>query len=840
MSPLILAVALLAQTGGGGTMTAGGQGGGQAAGGGSGGGGFVINNDAGPATGGGGGGGITGSTGGGAAGGFGGGNFAGGVGGGGMTTGTGGGAGGGIVSSDGGVMRDPLDLWADLAWSGGTNPAIAVWVDGRRDSSFGTPRRRAVDLWTNSWLSSGALRAPFGELLCQTLVGETFSEPRVATSVGGATVIVWRVATAGIRGHAIRVATLSPTGVLSSCGDTLVPSDGSTPLTHLHLSTSAEEFFLVWETPSRVMARYISSPAPPPLTLAVKPVVGAAASPTVTPADSGFFVAWTQNDQFWGVRVDSLRLGAAVRSPQIYFQNLTPLSRATAVSPPLAGVFIAPFGGQPHLWAGPVDNTASVLLTGPFAGPHPLVAASVRAGSPTRTFVAHETEAANAFALTEFSIGAFTTALPRGLEPLAMITDDRRAQLLMGSNAPLSVHQVVPATLGSPPSMAAGVETRALAHQLRPSAVWSEVGRGWVIAWHEKLNLFGGLVSPGSGLLTSKGSTPQVAGNTFTLHQASAGPRVALNVFGNGVTNVYLTGADSTDLVSLLLSSPGEQSAAVVGDEVTAAWIPGADSLSVGSGSVQPQNFAGARFGRSGIWAEGALWIPLLFGTELAVLEVPDSADNPNAVLHNLGAFGLVAPPALAVRGDQLLVLAHSATDELVVASTTFNDVIANHPVRPIALVPRPAGRAVFQPVAAPTPRGWQLAWESPDESGTVILGLKLDLAGVSSDVDMLSFGNEARNPLLVAAPDGSVLLLWQYFADRTGNVMVKTKLLGPDLPIDGGVSDGGLFDGGLSDGGLSVDQPIVYRTCGCQSGGAALLMLGLLLLARRRAATRR
>jgi MYXO-CTERM domain-containing protein len=292
----------------------------------------------------------------------------------------------------------------------------------------------------------------------------------------------------------------------------------------------------------------------------------------------------------------------------------------------------------------------------------------------------------------------------------------------------------------------------------------------------------------------------------------------------------------------------------LVGNHAGALWAPGRDAVTFGRGARPLQTFGGHRFGRCGAWAEDALWIPSSQGGNgLAVLELSD-VEVPTATVHDVGSSTVqLAPPCLAARGSDLLLVGNDDAGNLFVARTTVADVRANRPAIRLNLPPRPAARAVIAPVVAPTPTGWQLAWESPDDLGSAIVGMQIDLDGTPHDGSLLAPGLEARTPVLVPSPGGAVGLIWQQFLDRTGNVVVKARLLPQLLPADGGVStgDGGVStdggsgtdggsntgDGGVSagDGGLN-ETPIVFTTCGCQSGGApVVLALALLLVAARR-----
>lgn len=742
----------------------------------------------------------------------------------------GGGAGGGIPVAGGGgttnvdagtIRQDPLESWADLTWAG--TAALAVWIDDRRDLSFQMPRRRSADLWSNALLPDGGLLSQYGQILCLAAKKETFSEPRIASN-DTSTLVAWRVETAGRAGHTIRVASITSAGV-QGCTNTAVET--ATPISSLQLAESNGEFLLLWETGTDVTGQFVVMPAQPAFTVWRKPAFDVAALPTLTSTPSGFFAAWSQGETFWGVPIPSRASGLPAQTPQPYFQNFFPrVSYATAFSPPLGGAFLAQSLGAPHVFAGPIDfvSTANLVSAGPVAGPHPLVVAGLQDGPPWRAMVAHQTAEPGQFAVTEFGPGPVTSALPAGHEPLAMVATEGRAVLLMQTPTALSFLSMTPGALVNGRPLGTGAGTYPDPDQLHASAAWTDAGV-WLIASNQGPFVQGAQLNPVTGAVTGITQTAR-DGGTVTLEQVAAGPRVAVKVVGGRVTSVFLAefgvgGVTGTQV----MSGVGEHPAALVGENIAAVWSPGEAYLVAGRGTPTAQPWAGARFGRCGAWAAGSLFIPLLKDTGLSVLEIADNAAAPTATMHNLGPLGRAELPCLAARGDDLLLVAED-TGTLVVATTTVAQLRADAPLRPVVLqVSRPGNRNVAAPVAAPTPRGWQLAWESPDDLATVILGMKLDLDGTVRDGNLLSgSGLEARAPVLVPSADGAVVLVWQHFVDRTGNVEARYRVLQQEPALVA-----------PADAGQPTDVFVYDTVCGCQSGGPSLLALALLVFAHRR-----
>ena len=750
--------------------------------------------------------------------------FGGGLGGadGGVIGGVGGGTGGGTpVGGGGGTSTDNdgglrADSWAGLASVG--PDTVAVWVDDLRDTSFRTDRRRGPDLWTNALLEDGGLAVPYGLLVCLASVDEVFSEPRVASGVNG-TLIAWRVETTGSTGHSIRVAKISRAGV-EGCLNTVV-TDG-TPISSLQFAESAGDYLLTWETPSEVRGQFVATPPTPAFTIWPKPTnsFGVPARPTLASTGSDFFSAWSQGDSFRGVPVSSMSNGPTTQ-PAIWFGGFNRIGGATVIAPPLTGAFLAFSGAALHVFAGPLDGSSPPLM-GLVSRTHPLVAAGLGNG---RVLVANETAQAGNFVLTEFN--AVTHAsLPPGLEPLAMVGGDDRAVVLLAGASGLRFLTVI-APLNQNAGLGGGVATRSLPDELHPSAAWTDAGV-WLVSWNVGSGTVAQQVSPLTGVLNGTTTSTPRDGGVYALQQVADGPDLALSVAAPRVTSVSSTSLERGGVAGdLLMTTDGEHPAVLVGRNLAAVWTPGAAAITYGRDRPLTET-TGGRLGRCGAWAGGALWIPLQRAAgELEIVEISDTA-GARATAHRLGALPIAAPLCLVARGTDLLLVAHDPMLGLLVATTSVGDVRQNLPTTPVVSIPvYPSARKVVDPVAAPTPRGWQLAWESLDEFGTQIRGARLALDGSASPDELLSTGVDDRAPLLVPSSQGSVLLVWEHFVDRSGHVDVRSRVLEQDAAI----IDGGQL---AADGG--VPATLVYSTCGCQGGGASVLLtLALVLFGRRR-----
>jgi uncharacterized protein (TIGR03382 family) len=578
------------------------------------------------------------------------------------------------------------------------------------------------------------------------------------------------------------------------------------------------------------MGQRVSQPPGPVFALVIKPSNGLVLNPTLAAIPGGgFFAAWTLGDRFVGALVPR---GATQVQSQQYFTSFARTTSATALAPPLSGAFVAEGNGQ-HVFAGTLDtsSTGGAPLIGPTVGPRPLIGTALT-GS-TKLFVASQATDLVNFQITEFTLGtqnagAQTLSLPRGLQPLSVAATDSRALALLSGADSLRVQVIVPSAGVAAPSLGQVVRNSADSNQLSPSGVWTAAGV-FLLGWNEDSTFMQLRLAP-SGEATMISAAGSLDGGTFTLHPVAGGPGFVVKTVTPSGTAIYPATIDGTS-TSTIFKSQGQHPVAVVGEHTQAAWTPGTDTIAFGVDVAQPLTYAGVRLGRCGAWLDGSLFIPAIkSGGELGIVEIHDSADAPGPELHPLGSFPRTGTPCLAARGSSLLTVAHDDMGGLVVAETLLSELRNGQGrARQLSVQSRPGDRAVFDPVVAPNARGWQLAWESPDELGSAILAEQIDLTDTVVDGVAVSSGPDSRNPVLVPGPDGNVALLYQQFIDRTGNVEVKVRLL-RSTP---GQNDGGL----LPDGGMPVDM-VVFDTCGCQTNDApALLALALLALSRRRRA---
>ncbi len=722
--------------------------------------------------------------------------------------------------SDGGS-----ESWADLDWALTGDFTGLVWVDDRRDLSFLASPSRRVDLWANGWRADGGLIAPYGQLICPSSAQERFSEPRIAATLDGTFVVAWLVETLGQTGRSIRTSVFT-SGGLGACNNELVPNDG-TPLGSLRLRKSGGQYLATWVTPTEVRGQFIRMPATQ-TSFSIAPV----AVPRVTLAAStmGFLAAWDQAELFWSVSIPLVGSGVPMASPASAFTGQLPITQSTAAGPELRGAFI---GGTDtrRLFFGATATAALAMPTpGPPAREHPLLATSI---GPNH-FVAYETSTANQFAVAEFTPATWhgTPALPAGLEPQAMVNDERRVLLLLGGGtATLTLLQLQPQLTGAPTFITPPTTTLPLPNQLAPSLVSTGTG-AWLLGWNEGPRFATVQLTTD----TTSVRQPQMRLGFTSLVQIADGSSLALSVTGNSTTNVYRYSVDSGREATPMLTASGEQPKAVVGRQAAAVWTAGTDAITFGTGTPRELSFGGFRLGRCGVWADNSMFIPALAnGGELRIIEFKDEP-GATPTVHAMGPAQRAVLPCLAARGTDLLVVAEDSFGGSFVAMSSVSDVRADRPTRVLSF-PNTGNRLITQPVAAGTTLGWQLAWESTGEFVSEIGGLKLSPEGAVLEApSLLGVGLDERSPVLSSAPGGAVALSWQHFADLTGNVQVRTQIISPTAVLpDGGV----VVPNPEPDAGVDL-QPIVYTTCGCQSGALpALAGLALLLLSRRRARPR-
>jgi hypothetical protein len=161
------------------------------------------------------------------------------------------------------------------------------------------------------------------------------------------------------------------------------------------------------------------------------------------------------------------------------------------------------------------------------------------------------------------------------------------------------------------------------------------------------------------------------------------------------------------------------------------------------------------------------------------------------------------------------------------------------------------------QPVVAPLPDGWFLAWEDVSFDSTVVRGARVAQDGSLELLLALSDETrDARNPFLATTPPGAlpagVFVTWQEFEPGAGHSRQHfTRFIGlPDGSVevvDAGAVDGGSLDAGQEDGGAEADggmmsrdggstvpELVEFSSCGC-AADVSLGALALTLLALRR-----
>ena len=722
--------------------------------------------------------------------------------------------------SDGGS-----ESWADLDWTPTGDLTGLVWVDDRRDLSFLASPSRRVDLWANGWRADGGLIVPYGQLICPASAKERFSEPRVATTLDGAFVVAWLVETLGQPGHSIRTGVFTSQG-LGACDNELVPNDG-TPLRSLRLRQSGGQFLATWVTPTEVRGQFIRMPATQtsfPIAPVEVPRVTLAASTT------GFLAAWDQADLFWSVSIPLVGSGVPMASPASAFAAQLPVTQSTAAGPELRGAFIGGAVSRTLFFGVTAMLAGTTPIPGPPAREHPLLVTSM---GPNH-YVAYETSTANQFAVAEFTPGTWhsTPALTAGLEPQAMVNDERKVLLLLGGGvATLTLLQLQPQVMGPPTFITPPTTTRSLPHQRAPSLVPTGPG-AWLQGWNE------GPGFPTVQLTTETASVrvPQMRLGFTSLVQIADGSSLALSVTGNSTTNVYRYSVDSGREATPMLTATREQPQTVVGRQAAAVWTAGTDAITFGTGTARALSFGGFRLGRCGVWADNSMFIPALAnGGELRIIEFKDEP-GATPTVHSMGAAQRAVLPCLAARGTDLLVVAADSLGGAFLALSSVGEVRGDRPVRVLSF-PNTSNRLVTQPVAAGTTLGWQLAWESTGEFVSEIAGMKLAPDGAVLEApSLLGRGLDERSPVLASSPGGAVALSWEHFADLTGNVQVRTQI----IPATAVLPDGGIVvPNPVPDAGVDL-QPIVFTSCGCQSGALSTLAgLALLLLSRRRARPR-
>lgn len=727
---------------------------------------------------------------------------------------------------------------------------MTVWTDDRRGQLWGQPR--GGDLWFNTFSVDGGTRSSpaYGSLLCRGLQGETLSSARIATGPD-AVMVAWKVSWDGGEAiHASHLSWASSTPTLESCDAGVVVVSGG-GLRALQLEASGGEFLVTWEENEAIRGRFLGVPAAP-FGLAGR---GATTfrGPSLAPALSGFYVGWLDEGALHGTAVAPYRDGGAV----ITYDGDHLLGLTTLRGPPL-------LAGSPVAVALPMaalsGSGALMLQVGrlgfelapdevPLAPGRIAMATTTNAtiGDPI-TWVAHKVPDGGTVVSRFGPPSANSVPLQQPtLAPQAMTIVGGQPRLLVSTDGGfLAVVDVPPIVGGATSALAVVERNRALAGQHAPSAVWSSEANGWALGWNEPPAVRAyGLTLGGAQFAINQG---QVDGGLVRfIPLADSGDIVAsfAGRVGSGIVDL------STQQPKLLAG--GQYPAAVAGRAQSLMWAPGTGELVAGGVPAEPRQYPGV-FGRCGAWAEGRLLVPIVYNE--GELKLVSLADAPDAFPELLGPIATVSglhSPCLAADGARLLVVATNASGALLAFETTVSDALAAHPATNLTPFPeRPGDLAVIDPVAARTPRGWQLAWYSLTLTGSLVLQASFDRGGSNPRGAPVTFDFEDdREPQLSPSAAGPVLLLWRRFHPENGNLIVKWKVLPHEpAPSDGGLAEDGGVDvdagpaGGvdaglpLPDGGVD-DGPMVFRTCGCDAAPTLFAALGLALLARRRRSER-
>lgn len=730
---------------------------------------------------------------------------------------------------------------------------VTVWTDDRRGERWGAPRGN--DLWINALSADGGVRpgVAYGYLLCRGLQGETLSSARIATSAAGA-MVAWKVAWDG--GEAIRASHVSWSSTapsIESCdAGVVVVSDGG--LRALQLESSGGEYLVTWEDDQSIRGRFVGVTAAP-FDLAGRGTTTTSRGPSLAPGASGFYVGWQDESALHGTAVSLLANGGQVSHYDgLHILQNTPLNGPPLLAGAPAAVALPTLaangsnGLELQVGRPPLDGAE---LLGPDRvdlAPGPLAMATTfnPASAERFSWVAHKALDGGTVVSRFGPLSALTVGLQQpSLAAQAMAMVGSQPRVLAASDGFLAVVNVPPFVV-STPELAVVDRNRALADQRAPSAVWSREG-GWALGWNEPpiVKAFG--VTPDN--LQFPFNNAQVDGGLARFLPLADGAELVASFEGRAGSGII----DLTTQAPRLLT-PGSFSAAIAGRAQSLMWGPGSGNLAYGGVPADSKEYP-ALLGRCGAWANGRLLVPIIYnGNELKLVSLSDEAGTFPELLGPIATTPELRSPCLAADGDRLLVVASNVDGALLVFETTVSDAVAGRAATNLTPLPeRPGGLAVIDPVAARTPRGWQLAWYSLTRKGALVLQASFERGGLNPRGEPVTFdGEDDREPQLSPSATGPVLLHWRRFQPETGNVIVKWKVLPQEAaPTDGGVTeDGGVdagpapVDGGVdagvpaSDGGVD-DVPMQFRTCGCDAAPTLLAVLGVALLARRRRSER-
>lgn len=713
-----------------------------------------------------------------------------------------------VTPRDAAVVTPDASVWVDdlvarpasLTLSPGA--FVGAWTSPLRDEAFGSTRGRGHDLWTNAWATGGGLGTPWGALLCAAASGEHFSEPRVAW-VGTHYVFLWRVERAGFPEQQLRLAKVSTSGVVDSC--TTVFATASAFLA-VQLAASGQQAYVVWETGTQVLGQLVGATSATVL-LAKTQTLGTA-RPSLAGLDFGYRVAW----------VEGAMLGGALISQggQVTFEaarNVAARHVAVTGTTTARAVYVRPDAvAAPSL---EVLDYAAPQASGQLQ-PVTTDAPPLAAAAGNQLFAVHfPGNAAGRAEVVQRGLST-TTALGAGLIPRAMAAGELRAGLLAAEAGGWRVFDL-PALASSsePPLNPLSLATPG-AWQQEPTAAWAGPD-GWAVTWREAgANLASGaLVRLDGGL---QGFAAVADAGVPRMVTATNGAVLGVSLATAQQTTLYETATAglSTSAAQVRHSAAGHQAGAALGAHLAALWTPGGASLSwTGSGSVGTWSAAaGGRLGRCGAFLGTRLWVPTTGGLtagDLSLLALDDTAtvSGPQPAVHQLGPSlgATVESSCLAINGTQGLLAWVSSAGQVGLA---FVDFAGGAPVLgPPLAVGTSSARARDVVVAAVT-GGYAVAWEAGNDRGSEIVALGVSRLGALDQTLPQSAGLDARSPWLAPAPNGQALLSFHQLSAEAGAVLVKTRVLGVAVAVDGGVAaDAGFVDAGLVDAGL-VDAGFV------------------------------
>ncbi|MCC6334920.1 MAG: hypothetical protein IT380_13165 [Myxococcales bacterium] len=747
------------------------------------------------------------------------------------------------------LAQTPVDLpAASREPLTGTQPAVAyvglqqyavTWVDDRFDFLH---RRRptpsgATDLWYSRLSTDGGVRVP--QRLCPAA---PLGRPALLAAAGALTAFWHEEVSPGQVG--VRRARVNPDGGVDCPPPLFVSSDAANELT---VAWSGTRAFLAWTTNdsnSRLCGAWLDGAG------------------TVTSGPNEYlsglaaYASLSTGATTGTVRMSYLDSASAAHRTQVVesdtgvmnFETLKSGATQTAMDPAAGGFTVVQSSGgtEAHFVGGPVVN---LLSTG--TGQLRVVTAAATGRSLAMD------EGPSGLSIVGFSAGGRTQNVVLNNEMEAAAASDGTGVLLVSNDARQELHSarlsLGPTTLTV--SSLPGSFFSSDAPQRRPSAAFF-MDR-FVIAYEERTDA--GFVTRLVGLQKDNGLTTSVPaptlrdaslfnrpdGTALVRHDVGLTTQTAVAVF-DLATNVPSPGPP------LLSSAPAGAGAAT--DRRAVHWSD--TTLFVEGASARP--FANMVPSRTGATTASDLWLPVLSAGKLMTLylteaELASSSSLPQPRVQHASSFDRDVSPGIAVlstpMGPRALIAWADANQdrvhwEVFDSNGTYEQGAedALPPVRGIA-------------VAAST-GGWVMTFS--DARGLNTRAYSLD--------GSLGFGTVfgtppevAGEPVMAAAPDGTVVSVWPVFSPSRATVGLRAVVLDPfpgttdgGVGVDGGLDAGAPTDGGVrpdagarTDGGVAPDGgdtpdgglgPAVFETsgCGCTSAAdaSAWLLAGLALCA--------